>query len=144
MCLVLSTCSEALITTGFATFLPKFIENQFGLSSSSAATLAGKTFSFVVTLIILFYHIRCLLNFMWVKFWMLLLLSCFSRVWLCATLWTVGLQTPLSREFSRQEDWSGLPCLLQRIFPAQGLNPGLLHCRQILYHWATGEAQNFG
>ncbi|KAM9730396.1 solute carrier organic anion transporter family member 4C1 isoform 2-T2 [Dama dama] len=38
---VLSTCSEALITTGFATFLPKFIENQFGLSSSSAATLAG-------------------------------------------------------------------------------------------------------
>ncbi|XP_042106726.1 solute carrier organic anion transporter family member 4C1 [Ovis aries] len=41
MCLVLSTCSEALITTGFATFLPKFIENQFGMSSSSAATLAG-------------------------------------------------------------------------------------------------------
>ena len=27
--------------------------------------------------------------------------------------------------------------LLQRIFPTQGLNPGLLHCRQILYHWAT-------
>ena len=23
--------------------------------------------------------------------------------------------------------------LLQRIFPTQGLNPGLLHCRQILY-----------
>ncbi|KAI4584598.1 hypothetical protein MJG53_007877 [Ovis ammon polii x Ovis aries] len=39
--IVLSTCSEALITTGFATFLPKFIENQFGMSSSSAATLAG-------------------------------------------------------------------------------------------------------
>ncbi|XP_007940688.1 solute carrier organic anion transporter family member 4C1 [Orycteropus afer afer] len=41
MCLVLSTTSEALVTTGFATFLPKFIENQFGLSSSFAATLAG-------------------------------------------------------------------------------------------------------
>ncbi|XP_036781688.2 solute carrier organic anion transporter family member 4C1 [Manis pentadactyla] len=41
MCLVLSTSSEALITTGFATFLPKFIENQFGLSSSFAATLGG-------------------------------------------------------------------------------------------------------
>ena len=30
--------------------------------------------------------------------------------------------------------------LLQGIFPIQGLNPGLLHCRQILYHslpWAT-------
>ena len=24
--------------------------------------------------------------------------------------------------------------LLQGIFPSQGLNPGLLHCRQILYH----------
>lgn len=45
MCLVISTSSEALITTGFATFLPKFIENQFGLSSSFAATLGGKTFS---------------------------------------------------------------------------------------------------
>lgn len=45
MCLVLSTCSEALVATGFATFLPKFVENQFGFSSSSAATLAGKTFS---------------------------------------------------------------------------------------------------
>ncbi|XP_069348762.1 solute carrier organic anion transporter family member 4C1 [Eulemur rufifrons] len=41
ICLVLSTSSEALITTGFATFLPKFIENQFGLSSSFAATLGG-------------------------------------------------------------------------------------------------------
>ncbi|KAM7148063.1 solute carrier organic anion transporter family member 4C1 isoform 2-T2 [Molossus nigricans] len=41
MCLVISTSSEALVTTGFATFLPKFIENQFGLSSSFAATLGG-------------------------------------------------------------------------------------------------------
>ncbi|XP_012496511.1 PREDICTED: solute carrier organic anion transporter family member 4C1 [Propithecus coquereli] len=41
ICLVLSTSSEALVTTGFATFLPKFIENQFGLSSSFAATLGG-------------------------------------------------------------------------------------------------------
>ena len=24
--------------------------------------------------------------------------------------------------------------LLQGIFPTQGVNPGLLHCRQILYH----------
>ena len=35
-------------------------------------------------------------------------------------------------EFSRQEYWSGLPSLLQGIFPTQGLNPGLLHCGQIL------------
>ena len=26
------------------------------------------------------------------------------------------------------------PAILQGIFPIQGLNPGLLHCRQILYH----------
>nr|XP_019583488.1 PREDICTED: solute carrier organic anion transporter family member 4C1 [Rhinolophus sinicus] len=41
MCLVISTSSEALVTTGFATFLPKFIESQFGLSSSFAAILGG-------------------------------------------------------------------------------------------------------
>ena len=37
-------------------------------------------------------------------------------------------------EFSRQEYWSGWPFLLQGIFQTQGLNPGLLHCRQILHH----------
>ena len=38
--------------------------------------------------------------------------------------------------YSRQEYWSGVGwhSLLQRIFLTQGLNPGLLHCRQILYH----------
>ena len=36
--------------------------------------------------------------------------------------------------FSRQEYWSVWPFLLQGIFLTQGSNPGLLHCRQILYH----------
>ena len=36
-------------------------------------------------------------------------LSCFSRVWLFATLRTVAHQAPLSMGFSRQEYWSGLP-----------------------------------
>ena len=40
----------------------------------------------------------------------LLLLSRFSRVRLCATLYTAARQAPLCREFSRQEYWSGLPC----------------------------------
>ena len=35
-------------------------------------------------------------------------------------------------EFSRPEYWSGYPSLLQVIFPTQGSNPGLPHCRQIL------------
>ena len=34
----------------------------------------------------------------------------FRHVWLCATLWTVACQVPLSMGFSRQEYWSGLPC----------------------------------
>ena len=40
---------------------------------------------------------------------MLLLLSHFSRVRLCATPWTAAHQTPPSLGFSRQEHWSGLP-----------------------------------
>ena len=43
--------------------------------------------------------------------------------------------TPWSVEsmgFSRPEYWSGYP-LLQGIFPIQGSNPGLWHCRWILY-----------
>ena len=36
-------------------------------------------------------------------------LSCFSRVLLFATLWTVALQAPLSMGFPRQKYWSGLP-----------------------------------
>ena len=39
----------------------------------------------------------------------LLLLSHFSRVWLCATPQTAAHQAPLSLGFSRQEHWSGLP-----------------------------------
>ena len=40
---------------------------------------------------------------------MLLLLSHFSRVRLCATPQTAAYQAPLSLGFSRQEHWSGLP-----------------------------------
>ena len=48
------------------------------------------------------------------------------RVWLFVTPWTIQ-----SVEFSRPEYWR--LSLLQRLFPTQGLNPGLLHHRQILY-----------
>ena len=40
---------------------------------------------------------------------MLLLLSRFSRVWLCATPQTAAHQAPPSLGFSRQEYWGGLP-----------------------------------
>ena len=51
-----------------------------------------------------------------------------------ATPWIVACQAPLSMGFSRQEYGSGLPIPSQGIFPTQGLNLGLLHCKQILYH----------
>ena len=40
---------------------------------------------------------------------LLLLLSHFSRVWLCAVPWMAAHQAPSSLGFSRQEQWSGLP-----------------------------------
>ena len=40
---------------------------------------------------------------------LLLLLSRFSRVRLCATPWMAAHQAPPSLGFSRQEHWSGLP-----------------------------------
>ena len=66
------------------------------------------------------------------------MLSCFGYVQLFVTLWTVALHAPLSMEFSRQEYRSGLP--VPSISPTQGSNPGLLHCRWILYHCATWES----
>ena len=40
---------------------------------------------------------------------LLVLLSHFSRVRLCATAYTAAHQAPPSLGFSRQEHWSGLP-----------------------------------
>ena len=57
-----------------------------------------------------------------------------SCVRLFATPWTVAYYAPPSMGFSMQEYWSSCHFLLQRIFLIQGSNPGLLHCRQTLYH----------
>ena len=48
------------------------------------------------------------------------------------TPWTIAHQAP-SMEFSSQVYWSGLPFPSPGDFPTQGSNPGLLHCRQMLY-----------
>ena len=64
-------------------------------------------------------------------------LSRFSHVWLFAILWTVVCQAPLSMGFSRQEYWSGLPCLPPGDLPGPGIEPGLLH----LLHWQEGSSQ---
>ena len=51
------------------------------------------------------------------------MLSCFSRVQLCVTLWAVACQEPLSMGFSRQEYWSGFPCPPPGGLPDTGINP---------------------
>ena len=51
------------------------------------------------------------------------MLSHFSSVQLFVTSWTVALQAPLSRGFSRQEYWSGLPCPPPGALPDPGIKP---------------------
>ena len=66
-----------------------------------------------------------------------------SRIQLFGTLWTVAHQALLSMKFSGQEYWSGLSFPTPQDLPDQGLNPGLLHCRQILYHLSYREVSTF-
>ena len=51
------------------------------------------------------------------------LLGCFSCVQLIVTLQTIACQAPLSMGFSRQEYWSGLPCLHPGDLPNPGIEP---------------------
>ena len=54
---------------------------------------------------------------------------------------------PVSLGFSKQEYWSRLPFPSPGIFLTQGSNLHLLcslHCKRILYCWATGKAQVLG
>ena len=50
-------------------------------------------------------------------------LSCFSYVWLFATLWAVAHQALLSIKFSRQESWTELPFPSPGDFPDPGIKP---------------------
>ena len=62
-----------------------------------------------------------------------------------AQLWV--RQAPLSMGFSRKEYLCGLPLPPlgdlpdPKISPTSTVSSSLLHCRWILYHWATGKAQ---
>ena len=57
-----------------------------------------------------------------------------SHVWPFVTPWTVAHRLLCPWRISRQGYWSELQALLQGIFPTQGSNPGLPHCRPILDH----------
>ena len=50
--------------------------------------------------------------------------SSFIRVQLCATLWTVACQIPVSKGFSRQGYWSGLPFAPPGDLPDSGIKLG--------------------
>ena len=56
-----------------------------------------------------------------------------SPVWLFVTPWTVARQAPLSMGSLGKNTRVGSHSLLQGLFPTQGSNPDLLHCRQVLY-----------
>ena len=63
-----------------------------------------------------------------------------SCVQLFAIPWTVACPAPLSMKFSSQEYCSGLSFASPVDLPDQGINTGLLYCRQILYllsHWGS-------
>ena len=58
-----------------------------------------------------------------------------SRAWLFATQWTVACtKLPCPWDFLGKSTGVGCHFLLQGIFPTQGSNPDLPHCRQTLYH----------
>ena len=50
------------------------------------------------------------------------------------TPWAVAHQAPLSMDSPGKNTAVGCHFLLQGIFPTQGINQGLLHCRQTAYH----------
>ena len=54
---------------------------------------------------------------------------------LCPTLWPSGLYSPW--DSLGQNTGVGSLSLLQGIFPTQGLNPDLPHCRWILWYWSV-------
>ena len=62
------------------------------------------------------------------------MLNCFSHVRLCANLWTVACEAPLSMGFSRREYWSGLLCPPPGDLPDAGIELHLLR----LLHWQVG------
>ena len=72
------------------------------------------------------------------------MLSHFSCVWLFETLWTVSHQSPLSKGFSRQEYWCGLPCPPPGDLPNPGIKPGSLALQaDSLTFWATRKAYDW-
>ena len=71
-------------------------------------------------------------------------LSHFSRVWLCATLWTVAHQTPLFMGILQAIlEWVAMSFSRGSSQPRDWTYVSYISCtgRRVLYHWATREAK---
>ena len=76
--------------------------------------------------------------------------SCISKsrevLVMSLSLWPHGLPTRCLCPWNSLGKNTGVGChfLLQGIFPTQGSNPGLLHCRQMLYHLSHQGSHQWG
>ena len=86
--------------------------------------------------ILLFYFLLLIFIQILPTLWEVKLLS---HVWLFAIPLTAAYQAPPSVAFSRKSTWVGCHFFLQGIFPTQGSNPGLPHCRQTLLSEPPGK-----
>ena len=95
-------------------------------------------------------------NILWTEPYPTQYIACIEYIWLIqslcvshsvvsdsATPWTGAQQAPLSMNSPGKNSEVGCHSLLHRIFPTQGLNRGLWHCRQILYH-LSHQGSSFG
>ena len=84
----------------------------------------------------------------WKVTWMSLCCARLSHSVVSDSLWPHWLQPAsllCSWDSSGKNTGVGCPAFLQGIFPTQGLNPGLLDCRTILYHLSPpGKPRNTG
>ena len=83
--------------------------------------------------------------YMYWQYWQSYAVCCcwFSVAKSCLTFltpWAVARQAPLPTGFFKQEYWCGLSFPSPEDLPTQRLKLHALHCRPILYHWATREA----
>ena len=62
---------------------------------------------------------------------------------LCDPMYCSPPGSPVHVDSPGKNTGVGCHALLQGIFPTQGSNPGIPHCRQILYHLSHQEAQEY-
>ena len=103
--------------------IPLYVTSCFSLAAINILYLS-LTFDILVTMFLIYYNAIYIYIYMYI--YDAYMLSDFSGVWFCGTLWTAACQAPLSMGFSRHKYWSGLPCLPQGDLPDPGVTPASL------------------